>query len=192
MRDYDFIVRLIQYLEANFGIRFFITSRDFDVLYRWWEKRIPLALVMESISDVVRRRRKKKGEIRGFSTFSYQVKKNYLGFLEMKIGEPQTEESDPYLEIDNFFKHFPPELTELQGDFEEISLRIKNHQDFTLEGVYRKLLDLFRSDRDLNLKTRFFLESVARELRKPELEQRYRINYLLHKFKIPDFDLYHQ
>lgn len=190
MGDYDFIIRIVQYLESDFGIRFFITSRDFDILYRWWERRIPLYLVMESISNVVRRRREKNKAISGFSTFSYEVKKNYRSFLEMRIGESRPEEIDPYSEIDNFLKHFPPELTDLKADFNDISRRLKNQQDFTLDGIHQRLLELFKSDRDLNLKTRFFLESIARELRNPEMERKYRINYLLHKFKIPDFDIY--
>jgi hypothetical protein len=192
MEDYDFIIRIIQYLESNFGIRFFISTRDFDVLYRWWERRIPLRLVMESIASVVRRRREKNRDIRGFTTLTTEVKKNYRSFLEMNAGESGTVEKDIYSEIDDFMKHFPPELAVLQGEFLDICRRVKKHQDFTLERIQRKLLDMFASDRDLNLKTRFFLESIARELRKPEMERKYRINYLLHKFRIPDFDIYRQ
>jgi len=30
-------------------IRFFISTRDFDVLYHWWEKRIPIEIVEQSL-----------------------------------------------------------------------------------------------------------------------------------------------
>ena len=58
--DYDYIIKVIQYLDRQFAIRFFISSKDFDVLYRWWEKRIPFAVVSEALRRVVERRSAEK------------------------------------------------------------------------------------------------------------------------------------
>ena len=192
MEDYDYIIRIIQYLDYRWGIRFFISTRDFDVLYKWWERKIPLAVIQEAISSVVSDWRKKGKSISGFSNFSYRVKKRYQSFLQLHVGSDQPEETDTYHLIDIFFQNYPSELAELKEDFQEIFRCVKSHEDFTVDGVYRKLLALFISDRDLYLKTRFFMESIARELRTPEMEQRYRINYLLHKYKIPDFEAYQE
>ncbi len=55
--DFDYIIRIIQFLDLHHGIRFFISSKDFDILYRWWEKRIPAAVIRESLDRVVERSR---------------------------------------------------------------------------------------------------------------------------------------
>jgi len=60
LSDYDYIIRVIQFLDERYGIRFFISTRDFDVLYHWWEKRIPIEIVEQSLAAVVDRFRKRE------------------------------------------------------------------------------------------------------------------------------------
>ncbi len=51
-----------------------------------------------------------------------------------------------------------------------------------------KLLDRFREDGEFNAKTAWFLKNLAPPLRRPEIERRYRLNYLWGKYGIPSLD----
>ncbi len=188
--DYDFIIKIIQFLESKFGISFFITTMDFDTLYKWWEKRIPFKIIEESISNVINRWNLKKRKIYSFSNFSYEVRKNYKGFLELNVSVgKREEEKEEYDKIEKFFNNYPQELKELKKEFEDIHKMYKNKENIDINNIKEKLLSLFKENNELNLKTQIFLRSLAPALRKPEIEKRYRINYLLNKFKIPDFDI---
>ena len=187
--DYNYIIKAVQYLQNNHGVSFFITSRDFDIIYRWWEKRIPADIIKNSISKVVERWKSKKKKIYGFSNFSYEVKKNFKVFLEMGIGEEVEEKRiDDQKTVKNFLKNFPEELMELKPDFKEIIQKHKKGEITKPDSLYEKLLNLFEKDRELNLKTEIFIKGVSPELRKPDLKKRYKLNYLMNKFNIPDFD----
>ena len=193
---YDFVIKVIQYLEYTFGIRFFITPKDFDVVFRWYEKRIPIHIVKESMAIVVERRAQKNKKISSFSNFYYQVKKNFETFLQLSLGaESEAPQGDskvnenPYEEIENFFKNYPEDLIPLKQDFETFFRQIKNKENVDPVHVYKKLADLFAGDEEINLKVAVFSRSLAPELRKPEIKNRYRINYLINKYHIPDFEI---
>jgi hypothetical protein len=196
--DKDFVIEIIQYLQNKYEIIFFITPRDFDVLYNWWEKRIPLRIVKESIINVVDRWKGKGKDINSFANFSYEVKKNFKAFLQLSVGseksenETQTpEEKDPFAEINHFFNNYPDQLTPLKEEFHNIYRKIKNNEsvDIELTRTHETLVNLFKDDNELNLKVRIFLDNLSPMLRKPEIEQRYRLNYLLNKYNIPDFEV---
>jgi hypothetical protein len=191
---------VIQYLDHTFNIRFFITTRDFDVLYRWWEKRIPMHLIKESITNVVERWARKNKKITGFSNFYYEVKKNFQVFLQMNVGgedrEAGPEEASgtegaggEFAEIETFFENYPDALTSLKKEFETIFQKIKNKEDVEPGPVHQKLVELFKDNEELNMKVAVFTRSLATELRKPAIENRYRLNYLLNKYRIPDFEV---
>lgn len=191
---YNFVIKVIQYLENTFGIHFFITTKDFDVLYRWYEKRIPIDVVKESISNVVERWIRKNKKIFSFSNFYYEVKKNFKAFLQLNVGaegeEPQFDSNvNKYVEIENFFKNYPADLIALKEEFQKISQRIKNNESVEMAPIYEKLVDLFKGYEELCLKVTIFSRSLAPELRKPEIENRYRLNYLVNKYNIPDFEV---
>ncbi len=191
---YGFVTRAILFLENTYGIHFFITPKDFDVLYRWYEKRIPFPIVRESIGNVVERWKEKNKTIYSFSNFSYEVKKNFNTFLQLNVGasvdvtrdKPGTDE---YAEAQRFFDRFPPALVTLKHDLEEIFRRVKNKEEIELAPVYRKLVELFDDDEELNIKAVVFTRGLSPELRTPEIENRYRLNYLLNKFHVPDFEM---
>lgn len=188
--DYDYIIPIIQYLETKHGITFFITTKDFDILYRWWEKRIPLRIIKESISTVVRRWEAKKKKLTSFSTFYYEVKKNFKAFLELNVGaEVREEKRDAYEEIDTFFTHYPAQIGDLKEDFETAYGKLKAKESFKIQPVHEKLLRLFENDEELNLKVEVFARNISPRLRGPEIKKKYRLNYLLNKFNIPDFAL---
>jgi hypothetical protein len=194
--DKDFVIEIILYLQNKYDIIFFITPRDFDVLYNWWEKRIPLRIVKESIINVVDRWKEKGKTIDSFANFSYEVKKNFKAFLQLSVGseisenETQTpEEKDPFEEINHFFNNYPLQLTPLKEAFHNIYRKVKKNEnvDVELTRTHETLVNLFKDDNELNLKVRIFLDNLSPVLRKPEIEQRYRLNYLINKFNIPDF-----
>jgi hypothetical protein len=178
--DYDYIVSIISYLDFQFGIRFFISPRDFDLLLRWWEKRIPLEVIREALANVVERRKNKNRAITGFANFNYEVKKRFKSFLELTVGEGDRVEEpgvsqDP---VQRFFENFPPQLEPLRPLIEKRSL----------QELDDALLELFANDDELAVKARIFLDSLAPPLRSPKIERKYRLNYLKGKFKIPDFE----
>jgi len=196
-KDKDFVIEIIQYLQNKYEIIFFITPRDFDVLYNWWEKRIPLRIVKESIINVVDRWKGKGKAIDSFANFSYEVRKNFKAFLQLSLGSEKSEdetqspeEKDPFAEINHFFDNYPLQLNSLKEEFDNIYRKIKNNEsiDVELTRIHETLADLFKDDNELNLKVRIFLDNLSPALRKPEIEQRYRLNYLINKFNIPDFD----
>ena len=204
--DYDYIIRVIQYLDRQFAIRFFISSKDFDVLYRWWEKRIPFAVVSESLRRVVERRLLKKKPVISFSVFSHEVRLNYQSFLSLNVGRERSEPQDEHSEIKMFLSKLPAALDFLKNDFARLSAECMQN-DAALRGqtdqfrqdrrkigtadagpVYEKLLLHCQNDIELNAKCEWFLKNLAPDLRRPEIEKKYRLNYLLHKFAIPSFD----
>ncbi len=188
--DYDYIFEIINYLSDKHRINFFITSKDFDVLYGWWEKRIPLEIIKKSIDNVKRRWDSKQKTISGFSNFSYEVRKRNISRMElnvnMDVAEIQTENTDS---ISEFFENFPVALSDLESDMKEIPDIPESEREIFIEKIYDKLIDRFSSDSELNLKTEVFLKNISEQLRKPEIIRRYKINFLKKRFKIPDFDL---
>lgn len=183
--DHDFIIRVIQYLDARHGIRFFINSKDFDVLYHWWEKGIPQPVLRDAIDRVVERGRRRLNPPARFSAFRYEVRKGYQSFLSLQAGGQRPEPVDPSASAARFLAKLPPELEfareELAGFF-AARLRGETSDAGPLE---EKLMERFRDDGELNAKAAWFLKNLAPALRRPEIERRYRLNYLWGKFGIP-------
>ena len=186
--DYDYIIRIIQYLDRQFAIRFFISSKDFDVLYRWWEKRIPYAVVSQSLQRVVERRRSKGKAVRSFSVFSRDMRLDYQSFLNLNVGRSRDETRDAHSEIRSFLNQLPEALGFLKEDLSRVGAEYLQKGATDSITVHEKLLEHFKDDPELNAKCAWFLKNLAPELRRPEIEKKYRLNYLLHKFAIPAFE----
>jgi hypothetical protein len=186
--DYDYVIRIIQYLDLHFGIRFFISSRDFDVLYRWWEKRIPQAVIRDSLARVVARRRAHDKKIASFSVFSNEVRRNYQSFLALDIGRERSGPENEYAEIDHFLAAFPAALGFAKDDFAVLFAGRRRKEETDPGPLEEKLLAHFQGDSELNARTAWFLGNLSPQLRRPEIERRYRLNYLYGKFAVPAFD----
>jgi hypothetical protein len=186
--DYDYIIRIIQFLDRQFAIRFFVSSKDFDVLYRWWEKRIPFTVVSAALSRVVERRLLRNKPVASFSVFSRDVRLDYQSFLSLNIGRERTEKQGERNEIKTFLNNFPEALDFLKADFALLDAERLQNNTVDPGPVHEKLLRHFRDDVELNAKCAWFLKNLALDLRRPEIEKKYRLNYLLHKFSIPSFD----
>jgi len=186
--DYDYIIRVIAYLDRRHGIHFFIDSRDFDVLYRWWEKGIPDAVIRDSLDRVVERNRRRQKPLARFSAFSYEVRKNYQSFLSLDIGGERPEPADAYAGLGDFLAKLPAALEFLRADFVDCFQRLRQKEAPFPGPLEEKLLARFQDDGELNAKTDWFLKNLAPALRRPEIERRYRLNYLMGKFGIPSLD----
>ena len=186
--DYDYIIRVIQYLDRRHGIRFFILSQDFDVLYRWWEKRIPEAVIRESLDRVVERGRRGRRLPDHFSVFSHEVRKNYQAYLSLGVGRQSPEPTDPHAEAREFLRRLPPALEFMEEDFASFFQKRLQGEATDPLPLQERLLARFQDDGELNAKTAWFLKNLAAPLRRPEIERRYRLNFLLSRFAIPPLE----
>jgi hypothetical protein len=186
--DYDYIIRLIQYLDRRHGIRFFIGSRDFDVLYRWWEKRVPEALVRECIDRVVERFLRRQRPLTRFSSLSTEVRRGYEAFLALAVGGERPEPVDEHAAMKSFMAALPVELEFARNDLAAVFQRLQEGMAPEAGALEEKLLARFAADGELNAKTAWFLNNLAPPLRRPEIERRYRLNYLMGKFAMPPLE----
>lgn len=186
--DFDYVIRLIQHLEDRHGIRFFISSRDFDVLYRWWEKGIPEPLVRDAIDRVVERGRRRGNPPARFAAFAYEVRKAHRSFLELGVGRPRPEPEDAHAACARFLAALPAQLEFLRDDFTRLLDARRQERPVDAAPLEEKLLERFASDEELNAKTAWFLGNLVPELRRPEVERRYRVNCLWGRFGIPSIE----
>jgi hypothetical protein len=186
--DYDYIIRIIQFLDRQFAIRFFISSKDFDILYHWWEKRIPYSVIREALGRVVERRLARGKPVTSFSAFSHDVRRDHQSFLSLNVGRARGEPLDEDGEIKTFLSKFPVALDFIKADFAGLGAEYMQTGAAGAGLIYEKLLTHFQNDVELNAKCECFMENLAPQLRRPEIEKKYRLNYLLHKFAIPSFD----
>ncbi|MEN8154541.1 MAG: hypothetical protein ABFR75_11025, partial [Acidobacteriota bacterium] len=153
------------------------------------EKKIPSAMIKESIDNVVVRWKKRDKQISGFSNFSYEVRKKYKSRMELNVNLNVSEKPDAGLNrIELFFNNYPPELIELKDEFESIYSNIKNKKKYELNDLYTKLLNIFKDNREIEIKSEIFMKNIAPELRNPEIQKKFRLNFIKNRFKIPDFD----
>lgn len=189
--DYNYIVKIIYYLNERHKISFFITSSDFDVLYGWWIKRIPDKIIYESIDIVINRWERKKKTIDGFKRFSYEVRKNFNNFMELKVSsnDNKTDDimDDGEDEVQAFINSLPDNIRLLKNSFLELSNeKIKIKKQVLLKDISEKLLQLHEDDPELKLKTKKFIMNLNHKIRTKNIEDKYRINYIYSKYKFPE------
>ncbi|MCP4217689.1 MAG: hypothetical protein GY765_23805 [bacterium] len=192
--DNDYVIRIIRHLDRTFSISFFITTKDFDVLYNWWEKQIPMNIIKEAIETVTKRWRKKNKEIYSFANYNYEVKKRLSVFQQMHVSSEKGRESggdeletNPLDDIEIFLATLPEPLQFLRTELLELLNCIKKKEPVSVDTLNTKLLVTFKDDDELNMKVKIFLECLAPPLRKPAIENRYRVNFLIDRYRIPDF-----
>lgn len=193
--DYNYIIRIINYLDTKYKISFFISAVDFDTLYGWRIKRIPMNIIFESIDNVVKRHLKRGRKIDGFKRFSYEVRKNFNNLMELKVADNssqnfQTDNTDEEI-FNTFIDNLPNEIKDLTDDFKKLFYE-KNREtkQNRLDMISKKLLKNYEPDKDLELKTKKFLMNLNPKIRTEEMENKYKLNYLFSKLSIPDFLLF--
>lgn len=184
--DYAYMIDLIEYLSSRHGIRFMISSRDYDLLVGWWEKGIPGRIVREAIDRVVERRRLKRLSIDSFAPFRYEIRKQHGAWLERGVGGGSgiRTGTDP---VRRFMQDYPAQLEPLRMRFEAAAQAYDRGEKVDLDGLKNDLVKLFREDEELNLRVRIFMQNLSAELRLAAVEKVYRGNFLWNRFHIPDF-----
>jgi hypothetical protein len=181
-------------LNDKYRIEFFVTPADFDVLFRWSEKAIPLKIIKESIDQVVKRWQKKKKKIYSFLNFTYEVKKRAAFSIDLELGKHLREktEGEPEVrdnpdEFQNFLNKLTPTLSGLRSEIELIDTKNKKKAltDADIEEFNTKLLIHFKDDREMQLKAERFMKNLPDQFRNEEMKRKWEINYLLNRFKIP-------
>jgi len=185
--DHEYIFIIVDYLLQKHGISFFITSKDFDVLYGWWEKKIPIDLVKKSIDIVKKRRWKREKNIDSFLNFSYEVRKNLSNKMELSINKSSVENVVMQEErTEEFYNDFPIELKFVEKDF-ALLRELKGEQKVkSLDRVYEIMINEFSDDEELNIKTEIFMSNLPETMRNSKIEKKFKINYLNRRFGIPE------
>jgi hypothetical protein len=187
--DYDYIIRIIQHLQNHLNIRFFITVKDFDALYNWWEKNIPLQVVFQSMANVIERWQLKNKPIKSFQNFSYEIRKNLQSYLSLHVGC----HSDVYVTsdvntVEQFMNCFPDELVLFKNDFQSVFQQYQQKKEIECSQLYTRLIENFKTDQEIILRVKIFLKNLSPELHKPQLIDKFILNYVKNKFRIPDFE----
>jgi hypothetical protein len=100
-------------------------------------------------------------------------------------GDAQRESED---DLKAFMDHYPPELSVVKHIFQDFYARRAGITDQTLDKLWNEILTLFKNDTELVTRSRIFMKNISRELQSAELERRFRINYLINRFNIPDLE----
>jgi hypothetical protein len=193
--DYDYIIKIIQYLEEKHKISFFINSGDFDTLYGWWIKQIPTYVIYESIDKLVLRWGKRRKPIDGFKRFSYEVRKNFNNLMELKVADTGNNCKNKIEDADDIFNNFiellPDKIQPLKNILSELyNEKLSSKKQEILNNIYNKLLDLHNNDPEIEMKTKKFLMNLNPKIRTRDMEKKYQINYIISKYKFPDVLLF--
>lgn len=196
---YKYIISIIHYLNSKYAIDFFISPKDFDLLMRWSEKKIPLNIIKKSIDRVVTRWLKKNKPVSSFVNFSYEVNKQYSLSADLDLGKHLKDRNQPVDrtlsecdELERFVEDIPAGLKGIAQDLLTIHRSIKENVLTTeqIECFYSKLTEEFKDDFDLNLKTKKFLNNLTEQFRNEQMKKQFQINYLLNRFNIPFLEGY--
>jgi hypothetical protein len=82
----------------------------------------------------------------------------------------------------------PVELEFARSDLAAAFQRLREGGAAEAGPLEEKLLAHFAADAELNAKAAWFLDNLAPALRRPEIERRYRLNYLMGKFAMPPLE----
>lgn len=187
--DHEYIFRIIDYLFENHGMNFFITSKDFDILYNWWEKKIPEDLIRKSIDKIHKKRESKGKKIDSFMNFSYEVKKNLAHKFDLNINQENvTIINDPKELSKRFYENFPEGLKEFEKKFRILKDVSEEKRGMLLEDIYDMLIKKYHNDEEMNIKTEIFMSNLPAAMRKPEIVRKFQVNYLNRRFNIPDLE----
>ena len=187
--DQDYIFEVIDYLLNKHNINFFISSKDFDVLYGWWEKRLPQDLIKKSIDKVCKRRESRGKQIDSFMNFSYEVRKNLSYKLDLNINTAWVDKtSGPDNKHKRFFENFPEGIKEMEDEFRMLKDASEENSAGMLKKIYDRLISKYKDDDEMNIKTEIFMGNLPAPMRKPEIVLKFKINYLNRRFNIPDFE----
>jgi len=186
--DQDFIFGLIEYLFTRHDISFHISSKDFDVLYQWWEKGIPGDLIRRSMDTVVLRRRQRGKPVESFMNFSYEVKKNLGVRFQLNINTgAEAAHPDPAEREEEFIRNLHPDLEFLKEDFNKLIRSPSGERDAVRKEIFDRIIERYGEDSEMVIRTEIFTGNLPEPMRKPAVIRKFRENFLSRKYRIPDF-----
>lgn len=103
------------------------------------------------------------------------------GRSSLSIGAPRPEPSEPVDEVAAFLERFPEDLQPLRADIERY-FETRAGRDALID----KLLSLFAGNDEHEAKVQHFLKTLAPQLRTSETERRYRVNWIIGRYGIPE------
>lgn len=158
MTDRQYVLTVRNFFFYHFYPKF-ITPLDFGFMMDWYEMSISLDIIWQSMKEVRTRRK-----VKSFWNLDYTVRKNFKVFLQLKVGshEPEPIPASPEPETESHDDYLE-EMTAFQED---------------------ELLERFRDDHELNIKTKIFMKSLAPSFRTPEIKKLYRLNYIFHRLRL--------
>jgi len=189
MNAHGYVIAVIQLLQREFNLYSVITPKEFDVLYRWWEKGIPLNIIQESVANVMMRRQKAGKELTGIQNFVHTVRKIFSSHQEKTIGKDgRTENELSGEKVRNDFLNNPP------ADIADLVEKCFSGAEGTpgkeqIELFFQAMTDRFAEDEELRRRTVLFAQHLAPALRTETLLSRYRLNLLISRYNIPDMDV---
>ncbi|MEN8223240.1 MAG: hypothetical protein ABFR36_08265 [Acidobacteriota bacterium] len=187
--DHDYIFSLIDYLFFRHGINFFITSKDFDTLYNWWEKNIPEELIRKSIDNVVKRRIARGKPVDSFMNFTYEVRKNLMTKFDLNINSVSGQVNiDPEEKLSRFFENLSPDIKFLEKDFRRAGESSPKKKKELLSKIYDRLINKYEHDEEMIIKTEIFMSNLPEAMKKPDIVRKFRVNFINKRFNIPDFE----
>jgi hypothetical protein len=157
MNPRHYIVSVIELLQREFNLYFVVSPRDFDILYRWFEKRIPLDLIRGCVTDVQERRARQGKTLDRVGDLAYAVRKAFGQHQDRSVGAHGT--FVPALDVGAqraaFFDHPPPDIETLVSRFSEGLMPQPPLREAVLE-FHRELLLQFEHDEELERRSTLF------------------------------------
>lgn len=189
MKAHGYIVSVIQLLQSGHRIYSIVTPGEFDILYRWWEKRIPLSLIDECTAQVVSRRLTQGKAAPRIKDLAHAVRRGYTQYRERAIGSQGKTDYPvvPASAAEEFIRNPPPEIADLVAAILAPAPRFPVPGDVAA-AFQQALLERFAGDEELERRTLNFSSHLAPALRSASLMERYRVNLLVSRFRIPDLE----
>ncbi len=189
MNAHRYIFSVIQLLQRDFNQYTIVTPGEFDVLYRWWEKGIPLKIIRDCVADVLMKRGKQGRSQTKIRDYVHTVRKTFVRYQEQNVGgHGRLEQTPAPQQIWSEFLNGPPdEIADLVEQF-LVGLSEKGWETERIDSFYRELMERYADDEELERKTTVFLQHLAPALRTEDLLKRYRLNLLISRFRIPDLE----
>lgn len=189
MNPRHYIVSVLEMMQREFNLYFMVTPRDFDILYRWFEKRIPLTLIRDCVADVTERRQKQGRAIEGVGTLAHTVRTAFSHHQEKSVGahSEKITAHEPGLKRAEFFSEPPSEIKEIVLLFQEGLQKSPPRREAVL-AFHQAVLEKFAGDEELERRSTVFFNHLAPALRSDELLSRYRLNLLISRLGLPDFE----
>ncbi len=189
MKAYGYIVSVIQMLQRKHNLYSIVTPGEFDILYRWWEKRVPLSLIDDCTAAARSKRERQGKKAPEIKDLAHPVRRSFTRYRENTIGcLGRTENSaPPENTAEKFLNNPPTEIADLVGGILAPVSGFPLPEE-VVTAFQKALLERYSDDEELERRTRSFSSHLAPSLQSESLLERYRINLLISRFGIPDLE----